>query len=484
MHVFQIVLPLAMINFPIPPKIALPANLTYTFPNFRPGDHQTFDRVVGSLLGLTVGDALGASVEHRPRQYLLNYPVYDMQSGGTWGLKAGQWTGNTAMALCLASSLLIQRDFNPYDQMVRYLWWYKYGYLSSTGYCFDIDNTARDTLEEFARRQQILKRYYRISSDGEVDHLPLHHVMRVTQFDLNCGMPGVTTNTALVRLAPVPLFFHRYPEIAVELSGQSARLTHNDVRAIDACRYLGALIVAAVSGEPKHSLLSNDFYRVHQAWFGSNSLHEEVYNVSLGSYKQAQGYDSGIRGGTYIVKPLEAALWAFWSDGDSFHTGALNVINLGDDTNSTAAIYGQLAGAYYGRSTIPLHWIKQLYAAPLIECISQWLYVEAHQYHMKREELIVPSMELQAPRLTQSSISVIGEQQFIQSKQPYIAQPKAFDVARASVETLDPYRAWRYLPSPQDMAAGLPSDHNLPKPMPSTTESWLTFPQARFKYAN
>ncbi|CAF1022079.1 unnamed protein product [Rotaria sordida] len=474
-----------MINFPTPSNIVFPANITYTLPNFRPGDSQTFDRVVGSLVGLTIGDALGANVKYRPRQYLLNYPVRDMQAGGSRGLKAGQWTDNTSMALCLASSLLTQRGFNPYDQMVRYLWWYKYGYLSSTGSCFDIGNTTRDALEEFARRQRTLKSYYHITTDAEIDRLPLGHVTRVTEFDTNCGLPGVTTNSALVRLASVPLFFHRYPETAVELSGQSARLTHGDARAIDACRYLGALIVAAVRGEPKYSLLSNDFYRAHQAWFGSNGLHEEVYRISLGSYKQVQGYDGGIRGGTYIVKALEAALWAFWSDENSFQTGILNAVNLGDDTDSTAAIYGQLAGAYYGRSAIPIHWIKQLYAAPLIECISQWLYIGAHQNDAQIRKSIAAPMGFRVPiQMQPSSMPGATQHEFVRNDQPRAAQKKIFDISRASVETLDPHRAWRYLPSPVDMAAGLPSDHNVPKSIPSTSKDWLTFPQARFKYTN
>lgn len=473
-----------MINFPTPVNIVLPANITYTLPHARPGDNQTFDRVVGSLMGLAIGDALGASVEHRPRQYLVNYPVHDMQAGGSWGLKAGQWTDNTSMALCLASSLLIKRAYNPYDQMVRYLWWYRYGYLSSTGQCFNIGNTTRDALEEFSQRQYNLKRHYRIANDAEVDQLPLGHVMKVTDFDVNCGLPGAIANDALTRLAPVPLFFYRYPETAVELSGYSARLTHGDARAIDACRYLGALIVAATRGEPKQSILSNDFYRAHQAWFGPNTLHEEVYRVSLGSYKKPQGYDGGIRGGIDIIQALEAALWAFWSDGNSFQTGILNAVNLGDDADSTAAVYGQLAGAYYGRSAIPVKWIKQLYASPLIECIGQLLYIEAQQSSNPHQEYVSSPMASRAPLQMQSTMPIDNQRSLVRNEQPHAIQQKIYDISRASVETVDPHRAWRFLPSPLDMAAGLPSGHNLPKPIPTSPRDWLTFPQSRYKYAN
>ena len=96
--------------------------------------------------------------------------------------------------------------------------------------------------------------------------------------------------------------------------------------------------------------------------------------VIQGSYKRPRGYDDGIRGLGDAVHSLEAALWAFWST-DSFQKGALNAVNLGDDTDTVAAIYGQLAGAYYGVNQIPIHWRQQLYAAPLIECIGQWLQV-------------------------------------------------------------------------------------------------------------
>lgn len=359
-------------DFLSPEEKKLPNEIKLAWPTTKSKDTATLDRITGSMAGLAIGDALGASVEFRPRQYLVEHPVRDMMGGGTWGLKEGQWTDDTSMALCLASSLINEKCFNPYDQLVRYKWWYKNGYLSSTGQCFDIGNATRSSLEEFCRRQKDLKRHFDCKSDYELDHLPLHAVQSVN-FDVNCSNRSVAGNGALMRLAPVPLIFYQTPQIAVEYSGQSARLTHGDDAAVDACRYYGALIVAAVRGESKENILNRQFYNNHRHWFDSIPLHKEVLDVAEGSFKKKGGYEDGIRGKGYIVLAMQAALWAFWNS-ETFEQGVLHAVNLGDDTDTTAAIYGQLAGAYYGYQNIPLKWRQKLYANQLINCIAEWIH--------------------------------------------------------------------------------------------------------------
>ena len=94
------------------------------------------DRFRGCLLGLACGDAVGTTVEFKARRMFP--PMTDMIGGGPFGLKAGQWTDDTSMALCLASSLVERGTFDPKDQMERYIRWRDQGYWSSTGKCFDI----------------------------------------------------------------------------------------------------------------------------------------------------------------------------------------------------------------------------------------------------------------------------------------------------------------------------------------------------------
>lgn len=98
------------------------------------------ERYRGCLLGLACGDAVGTTVEFMPRGSFV--PVKDMRGGGPFGLAPGQWTDDTSMALCLAESLLTKGGFDAHDQMARYLNWWQWGYLSSTGECFDIGMTV------------------------------------------------------------------------------------------------------------------------------------------------------------------------------------------------------------------------------------------------------------------------------------------------------------------------------------------------------
>lgn len=277
------------------------------------------------------------------------------------------------MALCLANSLVARRDYVPYDQLVRYKWWYRDGYMSSTGKCFDIGAATKKSLAEFEHRQKLFAEKHGIPPD-QLDFLSDSELLK--KFDVNCSDEGVAGNGALMRLAPVPLFFYQHPTYAVKYSGLSGKITHGDDKAYDACRYYGALIVAAVNGEKREHLLDKNFYDIHKEWFGNEPLHPDIENIARGSYQKKEGYAKGIRGKGYIVSALEAALWAFWSDEGSFETGVLAAINLGDDTDTTAAIYGQLAGAYHGYENLPKKWVEQVYAKKFIACLSKWIVYE------------------------------------------------------------------------------------------------------------
>lgn len=283
------------------------------------------------------------------------------------------------MALCLASSLIANRGFHPYDQLVRYKWWYKHGYMSSTGHCFDIGAATLQSVETFRKRQQTFAEQNKIPNKN-MDNLS--DVELLQKFEVHCSEEGVAGNGALMRLAPVPLFFYEHPQLAVEYSGYSGQITHGDRMAYDACRYYGALIVAALNGETKEQLLSEDFYSKHEAWFGQKKLHSEIEAIAMGSFRK-NGYEEGIRGKGFIVNALEAALWAFWSDEGSFERGALAAVNLGDDTDTTAAIYGQLAGAHYGFQRLPEHWVKDVYAKVFMEKLSQWIVYEGEEWQKR-----------------------------------------------------------------------------------------------------
>ncbi len=172
-------------------------------------------RYRGALLGLACGDALGTTLEFkRPGTFS---PLTDMIGGGPFKLQPGQWTDDTSMALCLAESLIEQKGFDPIDQMKRYVRWYRNGYLSSTGKCFDIGNTIKAALHNFEKTGN--------PYSGSTN-------------------PRSAGNGSLMRLAPVPLAYATQPRQAIDLSANSSRTTHGTRVAVDACRYL-----AGISGD-------------------------------------------------------------------------------------------------------------------------------------------------------------------------------------------------------------------------------------------
>ncbi|MGD9947653.1 MAG: ADP-ribosylglycohydrolase family protein [Desulfobulbus sp.] len=284
-------------------------------------------RYLGCLLGLAIGDAVGTTVEFKPPG---TFPlVEDMVGGGPFGLNPGEWTDDTSMALCLAESLLTCKGFDANDQMDRYIRWWKKGYLSSNGRCFDIGNTVSRALQKYL-------------ANGD-------------PFAGSCE-ENAAGNGCLMRLAPVPLFFAANPENAIMQSAESSRTTHGARACLDACRYFAGLILGAVQGISKDMLLAPRYTPVVGLWDKMPLCHE-IDEVAGGSFKRKE--PPQIVGSGYVVHALESALWAFHRS-STFEEGCMLAVNLGNDADTTAAIFGQIAGAYYGIDAIPQKWFDRL----------------------------------------------------------------------------------------------------------------------------
>jgi ADP-ribosyl-[dinitrogen reductase] hydrolase len=347
-------------------------------PELETEDNETIKRIQGSLVGLAVGDALGASVEFRPNAYLKQFPVKDMQSGGTWGLEAGQWTDDTSMTLCLAASLIIEGKSDPYDQFVRYKRWYRNGYMSSTGKCFDIGKATREAITAFESLQRNAKaeliKQNQFEKNKEDNELLKKYICKHKK--INLGASDSAGNGSLMRITPIPsFFFQSYEDVQCNID-KATELTHGHENAIHACRFYAGLIWHAIRGTSKNVLLDPDFYRDTLKL----TLNHDIEEIAQGSYKNRKGYADGIRGKGYVVNALEAALWAFDNDENSFEKGVLAAINLGDDTDTTAAIYGQLAGAVYGIDEIPKRWVQKLFQGKFIMTIAKGLYLRGYDY--------------------------------------------------------------------------------------------------------
>ncbi|SFX04999.1 ADP-ribosylglycohydrolase family protein [Marinospirillum alkaliphilum] len=278
-------------------------------------------RYRGSLLGLAVGDALGTTLEFRERGSF--EPISDMVGGGPFFLKPGQWTDDTSMALCLAHSLLECRGFDAEDQMRRYCDWRSSGYMSSNGRCFDIGVTVSEAISSFLRTGNPLA--------GSRD-------------------PFTAGNGSLMRLAPVVMYYSPDTKQALHFAGESSRTTHGAKECIDACRYFAALLHQAYAGnsQTREALLQIDHYSPETT---------KVQAIQQGEYREKNR--DQIKGSGYVIDCLEAALWCFHHT-SNFSDAVLAAANLGDDADTTAAVCGQIAGAWYGLEGIPEHWQQRV----------------------------------------------------------------------------------------------------------------------------
>lgn len=306
-------------------------------PDNRPIDLRS--RFRGCLLGLAVGDAVGTTLEFATRGTF--EPINDMVGGGPFNLEPGQWTDDTSMALCLASSLVECKGFDAKDQMDRYCRWRDSGYLSSIGECFDIGNTVADALQR-----------YEATGDpyaGSTD-------------------PDTAGNGAIMRLAPVPMFYVHDIEAAEHHAAASSRTTHGAAECVDACRLLARILVRALRGEPKSDVLLADA--------DHPTLADRIAVIGLGNYRGKSAAE--IHGTGYVVRSLEAALWAFDSTAN-FRDAILAAANLGNDADTTAAVCGQVAGACYGEHGIPAPWLRHIAQRDFIISLADGLY--AHTSH-------------------------------------------------------------------------------------------------------
>jgi ADP-ribosyl-[dinitrogen reductase] hydrolase len=297
------------------------------------------DRFRGALLGLAVGDAVGTTVEFLRRGSFR--PVTGMTGGGPFRLRPGEWTDDTSMALCLATSLLDRGGFDARDQMERYCRWQDEGYLSSNGRCFDIGNTVRDALERF-----------RATGDpfAGSDH------------------PQAAGNGCIMRLAPIPLFFFPDLDAAADHAALSSRTTHGAAECLDACRLLSRIIGRALAGAGRDDVAQGD-----AAGFAGAP---RVQAIARGEYRGKPA--SAIRGTGYVVDSLEAALWCFTST-TNYADAILAAANLGDDADTTAAVCGQVAGAYYGEAGIPADWLAPLARREEIRGLADRFWVRASE---------------------------------------------------------------------------------------------------------
>jgi ADP-ribosyl-[dinitrogen reductase] hydrolase len=276
------------------------------------------DRALGAMLGLAIGDAVGTTLEFARRD--AQPRITDIVGGGPFGLKPGEWTDDTAMALALADSLAVNPDLDEHDLMTRFVDWYRRGNYSCTGHCFDIGITTRQALARFEQTGNPV---------AGSEH------------------PHTAGNGSLMRLAPVAVRHWPDREKLADVAARQSRVTHAAPEAVDACVHFAALLADAIAGAPKAIVLAPR----------ETSAAGKIAGVLAGSWRGK--HRDQIRSSGYVVDSLEAALWCVGRT-SSFEAAVLLAANLGDDADTVAAITGQIAGAMYGARSIPQRWLEQL----------------------------------------------------------------------------------------------------------------------------
>jgi len=283
------------------------------------------DRALGAMVGLAVGDAVGTTIEfsRKPDKPLL----HDMVGGGPFGLKAGQWTDDCAMALALADSLIANPGLDPKDLMDRFVDWWRNGTYSCTGTCFDIGITTSQALSLYLRTGDPIA--------GDTD-------------------PQAAGNGSIMRLAPVAVRHWNDRAELLRVAKLQSMTTHGSDEAVTYAALLAEVLADAIAGNPLQDVVT-----------GSAAM-------------QVRGYQPGqprsaVNGTGYVVASLHAALWAV-SRTTSFESAILMAANLGQDADTTAAVAGQIAGAIYGLSGIPDGWLAKLAWRNRIEGMASHLF--------------------------------------------------------------------------------------------------------------
>ncbi len=276
------------------------------------------DRAIGALLGLAVGDALGTTLEFSRRD--AHSPVLDIVGGGPFRLRAGEWTDDTSMALCLADSLIARKGLDERDLLDRFVRWWEKGENSVKGRCFDIGTTTFRALQYYRRSGMIV-------GDGPHD-------------DYQAG------NGSLMRLSPVAIFAAPDVAAAKEIAERQSLTTHASLLPAEACGLFAHMLVEAIGGADKEQVL-----RAREA------EHPDLATIAAGTWRRK---DRGaICSSGYVAHTLEAALWCVGRT-ENFADAAILAVNLADDSDTVGAVTGQLAGALYGRSGIPARWLDVL----------------------------------------------------------------------------------------------------------------------------
>ena len=292
------------------------------------------NKIESGLFGLAIGDALGVPVEFESRAYLKENSVVDMIGFGTHHQPAGTWSDDSSLAFCLAESLT--NGFDLRDIARNFVKWYSTELWTAHGQVFDIGIATRNAILNIAK-----------------GHKP----------ELCGGFEEKDNgNGSLMRILPLVFYLQKEKDIEViyKKVKEVSSITHAHFRSVFACFIYVVYCLEILNNIDKIEAYKN-MQNIVSDFLGDKKfnpveiqLFDRILKNNIAEYPENEIESSG-----YVLHSLEASLWCFLNL-NTYEGAVLKAVNLGGDTDTTAAITGGLAGLYYGMDSIPQKWITAL----------------------------------------------------------------------------------------------------------------------------
>lgn len=308
----------------------------------------TEEKIKSALFGLVVGDALGVPAEFKSRKFLDENPITEMIGYGTHKQPKGTWSDDSAMTFITAESLA--NAYNLKNIADLFLKWKEEAYWNATDEIFDIGISTLRAIDNYkTNRNPLISGNYSENSNG---------------------------NGSLMRILPLAFYtINMNVERRFEIIKEVSSITHAHIRSVISCFYYVEYAISIIKGEEKLNAYYITNHTVN-AFFDSNEkyIYEKTFFDRILSGEIYDLQEDDILSSGYVIDSLEAALWCFFKN-DDYKSTVLNAVNLGEDTDTIAAIVGGLAGIYYGFDSIPENWINSIAKKNEIEKLCNRFYL-------------------------------------------------------------------------------------------------------------
>ncbi|SNU08145.1 ADP-ribosylglycohydrolase [Lachnospiraceae bacterium] len=302
------------------------------------------------IMGVAVGDALGLPVQFMEREELASDPVTEMLPCDLYLSPIGTWSDDTSMTMAMYESIKRLGYVDAEDIMKNFVRWMYEGAFSANDQCIDEGNTCYSSIKNY-------------KDHGDI---------------FTCGRTGeyANGNGSLMRTMPICLYYAEKEksgdatvEEAIKDIHLVSALTHNHLRACMACGLYFFCVKEMIYGEGDlRTKLQNGMNEGFKFYGKDKENYSELTNYGwfLDLEEFAKTPESSISSKGYVVDTFEVAIWSLINT-STYRDAMIKAVNLGDDTDTVAAIAGGLAGLYYGYETIPEEWLSVLRKREWIE---------------------------------------------------------------------------------------------------------------------